>query len=158
MTGGETARFRFLGGAMENKRLEDNVAPTAEMQLGELTQVKQLVVDADLGGRSTLDFHGKVMLQCRPGVGVVPAVVRIAAAVCTALRRVQRHRGTLDPSGDRRCFSRSSRFLRASARRATMSRCSTGSLPLVAAFAGGYLLSVLPRAGDAAGGADRSST
>ena len=47
---------------MDNKKLEDGVAPTAEMQLGELDQVKQLVVDADLGGRATVGIHGKVML------------------------------------------------------------------------------------------------
>ena len=44
------------------KKLEDDLQPTAEMQLGELDQVKQLVVDADLGGRSTVGIHGKVML------------------------------------------------------------------------------------------------
>ena len=51
---------------MENKKLKDNVAPSAEMQLGEVDAVKQLVVDADLGGRSTSGLHGKVML----GVGL----------------------------------------------------------------------------------------
>ena len=47
---------------MEKKELEDKIAPTAEMQLGETDRVKQLVVDADLGGRSTVGLHGKVML------------------------------------------------------------------------------------------------
>ncbi|MGH6610886.1 MAG: TRAP transporter permease [Burkholderiaceae bacterium] len=32
------------------------------MQLGEDDKIKQLVVDADLGGRSTIGIHGKVML------------------------------------------------------------------------------------------------
>ena len=58
---------------MENKKLEDNVAPTAEMQLGELDQVKQLVVDADLGGRSTVGLHGKVML----GVGLAWVIFQL---------------------------------------------------------------------------------
>ena len=44
---------------MDNKDLED-VAPTAEMQLGE-DKIKQLVIDADLGGRSNVGIHGKVM-------------------------------------------------------------------------------------------------
>ena len=44
---------------MDNKKLED-VAPTAEMQLGE-DKIKQLVVDADLGGRSDVGIHGKLM-------------------------------------------------------------------------------------------------
>ncbi len=51
---------------MENQKLKDSVSPTAEMQLGEADAVKQLVVDADLGGRSTIGLHGKVML----GVGL----------------------------------------------------------------------------------------
>ena len=45
---------------MDNDKVED-VAPTAEMQLGE-DKVKQLVVDADLGGRSNVGIHGKLML------------------------------------------------------------------------------------------------
>jgi len=45
-----------------NNKIEDNVSPTAEMQLGGDDRIKQLVVDADLGGRSTEGFHGKVML------------------------------------------------------------------------------------------------
>ena len=44
---------------MDNKDLED-VAPTAEMQLGE-DKIKQLVIDADLGGRSNVGIHGKLM-------------------------------------------------------------------------------------------------
>ena len=58
---------------MENKKLEDDIAPTAEMQLGELDQVKQLVVDADLGGRSTVGIHGKVML----GVGLAWVIFQL---------------------------------------------------------------------------------
>ena len=38
------------------------LAPTAEMPLGEDDRVKQLVVDADLGGRLNSGIHGKVML------------------------------------------------------------------------------------------------
>ena len=45
---------------MDNKKLED-VAPTAEMQLGE-DKIKQLVVDADLGGRSDVGIHGKLIV------------------------------------------------------------------------------------------------
>ncbi|MGZ9188399.1 MAG: TRAP transporter large permease subunit, partial [Candidatus Binatia bacterium] len=43
------------------------------MQLGELDQVKQLVVDADLGGRSTVGLHGKVML----GVGLAWVIFQL---------------------------------------------------------------------------------
>ena len=51
---------------MDHKKLEDDVAPTAEMQLGEIDQVKQLVVDADLGGRSTVGLHGTRVEKQRP--------------------------------------------------------------------------------------------
>ena len=57
---------------MKNKGLEDDVAPTAEMQLGE-TDVKQLVVDADLGGRSTVGLHGQVLL----GVGLAWVIFQL---------------------------------------------------------------------------------
>ena len=53
---------------MDNKKLEDELikleeelAPTAEMQLGD-TDVQQLVKDADLGGRSTVGVAGTVMM------------------------------------------------------------------------------------------------
>ena len=46
---------------MDGKKIEEQLAPTAEMQLGE-SDVKQLVKDTDLGGRSTTGFAGKVML------------------------------------------------------------------------------------------------
>jgi TRAP transporter 4TM/12TM fusion protein len=46
---------------VDSKKIEEGLAPTAEMQLGE-TDVKQLVKDADVGGRSTEGFAGKVML------------------------------------------------------------------------------------------------
>ncbi len=42
-------------------KLEEELAPTAEMQLGE-TDVQQLVKDSDFGGRSTEGVVGKVML------------------------------------------------------------------------------------------------
>jgi TRAP-type uncharacterized transport system fused permease subunit len=42
------------------KKLEGELAPTAEMQLGE-TDVQQLVKDTDLGGRSTVGLAGTVM-------------------------------------------------------------------------------------------------
>ena len=62
----------FIGEPVKNKGLEDNVAPTAEMQLGE-TDVKQLVVDADLGGRSTVGLHGQVLL----GVGLAWVIFQL---------------------------------------------------------------------------------
>ncbi|MGZ8994303.1 MAG: TRAP transporter permease, partial [Burkholderiaceae bacterium] len=43
------------------------------MQLGELDHVKQLVVDADLGGRVTVGLHGKVML----GVGLAWVIFQL---------------------------------------------------------------------------------
>ena len=58
---------------MENKKAEHTVAPTAEMQLNELDQVKQLVVDADLGGRSTVGIHAKLML----GVGLAWVIFQL---------------------------------------------------------------------------------
>ena len=58
---------------MENEKLEDKIAPTAEMQLSETDRVKQLVVDADLGGRSTVGLHGKVML----GVGLAWVIFQL---------------------------------------------------------------------------------
>ncbi len=58
---------------MENEKLEDKIAPTAEMQLGETDRVKQLVVDADLGGRATVGLHGKVMLA----VGLVWVIFQL---------------------------------------------------------------------------------
>jgi TRAP transporter 4TM/12TM fusion protein len=58
----------FLGGSVDKKKLEqelvkleEELGPTAEMQLGE-TDVLQLVKDTDFGGRSTAGFAGKVML------------------------------------------------------------------------------------------------
>jgi TRAP transporter 4TM/12TM fusion protein len=45
----------------ELTKLEEELAPTAEMQLGD-TDVQQLVKDSDFGGRSTEGFVGKVML------------------------------------------------------------------------------------------------
>ena len=45
----------------ELTKLEEDLRPTAEMQLGE-TDVLQLVKDTDFGGRSTAGFAGKVML------------------------------------------------------------------------------------------------
>jgi TRAP transporter 4TM/12TM fusion protein len=45
-----------------DKNSEPLVAPTAEMQLGETEKVLQLAADADLGGRSSTGFHGKVLL------------------------------------------------------------------------------------------------
>ena len=72
LTGGLPPVVAF-GGAMDHKKLEDNVAPTAEMQLGEIDQVKQLVVDADLGGRSTVGLHGNLML----GVGLAWVIFQL---------------------------------------------------------------------------------
>jgi len=46
---------------MKKNEKEPSIAPTAEMQLGEV-DLKQLVVDADLGGRATVGLHGRVML------------------------------------------------------------------------------------------------
>jgi TRAP transporter 4TM/12TM fusion protein len=43
------------------EKLEDDLAPTAEMQLGD-TDVQQLAKDTDFGGRSTEGLAGKVML------------------------------------------------------------------------------------------------
>ena len=112
---------------MENKKLEDDVAPTAEMQLGEFDQVKQLVVDADLGGRSTVGRAWQGDARRRPCLGDLPALVRIAAAVCASLRACsttpRRARSIWRPG----CSSRSSRFRRASDRRAITCRCSIGS-------------------------------
>ena len=51
---------------MKKNKATPAVAPTAEMQLGEEDKLKQLVIDSDLGGRSTRGIHGKVML----GVGL----------------------------------------------------------------------------------------
>jgi TRAP transporter 4TM/12TM fusion protein len=45
----------------ELTKLEEELAPTAEMQLGD-TDVQQLVKDSDFGGRSTEGIVGKVML------------------------------------------------------------------------------------------------
>ncbi|MEP6607352.1 MAG: TRAP transporter permease [Burkholderiaceae bacterium] len=47
---------------MKKHGVESSIAATAELQLGEQDRVKQLVVDADLGGRLTVGVHGKVML------------------------------------------------------------------------------------------------
>jgi TRAP transporter 4TM/12TM fusion protein len=46
---------------VDNRKLEEELGPTAEMQLGE-TDVQQLVKDADFGGRSTAGVAGLVML------------------------------------------------------------------------------------------------
>ena len=48
------------------EKLEEELSPTAEMELGE-TDVHQLVKDTDFGGRSTAGFAGKVMV----GLGLV---------------------------------------------------------------------------------------
>ena len=50
----------------ELEALEEELSPTAEMELGE-TDVQQLVKDTDFGGRSTAGFAGKVMI----GLGLV---------------------------------------------------------------------------------------
>ena len=61
---------------MDLKKLEkeivEDLAPTAEMQIGE-TDVMQLVKDTDFGGRSTAGFAGKVMLA----VGLVWVVFQM---------------------------------------------------------------------------------
>jgi TRAP transporter 4TM/12TM fusion protein len=46
---------------VDNKKLEEELMPTAALQLGE-TDVQQLVKDTDFGGRSTAGFAGMVML------------------------------------------------------------------------------------------------
>ncbi len=46
---------------MDRKQLEDDLAPTAEMQLAE-ADVQQIVKDADFGGRSNAGFAGALML------------------------------------------------------------------------------------------------
>ncbi len=56
----------------ELEKLEEELSPTAEMQLGE-TDVMQLVKDTDFGGRSTAGFAGKVMLA----VGLVWVVFQM---------------------------------------------------------------------------------
>lgn len=50
---------------MDHKKIEEDLQPTAEMQLGE-GDVQQLVKDTDLGGRSSVGFAGALML----GVGL----------------------------------------------------------------------------------------
>ena len=91
---------------MDNKKLEDDLrklegdlAPTAEMQLGE-TDVQQLVKDTDLGGRSTVGLAGTVMTA----VGLLWVAFQLWYAsplpFCAALWRLQRHRSALDPPGD----------------------------------------------------------
>ena len=46
---------------MDPKHIEEELGPTAEMQLGE-DEVQQLAKDADLGGRSSVGFAGAVMM------------------------------------------------------------------------------------------------
>jgi TRAP transporter 4TM/12TM fusion protein len=64
---------------MDNKKLEDelikleeDIGPTAEMQLGE-TDVQQLAKDADLGGRTTTGVHGVLMI----GLGLIWVVFQL---------------------------------------------------------------------------------
>ena len=49
------------------KEIADDLAPTAEMQIGE-TDVQQLAKDTDFGGRSTEGLAGKVRVGCRAAV------------------------------------------------------------------------------------------
>jgi TRAP transporter 4TM/12TM fusion protein len=47
---------------VHDKKIEEELGPTAEMQLGEPADVQQLAKDADLGGRSTAGWLGVVMM------------------------------------------------------------------------------------------------
>jgi TRAP transporter 4TM/12TM fusion protein len=47
---------------VHDKKIEDELGPTAEMQLGEPPNVQQLAKDADLGGRSTAGWLGALMM------------------------------------------------------------------------------------------------
>ena len=57
---------------MENKKLEDTSRRLQRCSWA-MDQVKQLVVDADLGGRSTVGIHGKLML----GVGLAWVIFQL---------------------------------------------------------------------------------
>ena len=141
---------------MDNKKLEDELikleeelAPTAEMQLGD-TDVQQLVKDADLGGRSTVGVAGTVMMVVGLVWVVIPALVRLAAAVCASLRRLQRHRSPIDPSGDRDCFSPSLRSRPCAVSARSRAVCRTGSWPLPEPLDGAVPDHLLRRTGAAA--------
>ena len=115
-------------------KLEEELAPTAEMQLGE-TDVLQLVKDTDFGGRSTAGFAGKVMLvvglawvafqmwYASPIPFSLPAGFRSA---CSTTRKRARY------TSRSACSLLSWRFLHSSVRRVITFHGRTGCSPLSA--------------------------
>ena len=83
---------------MDSNKIEEQLAPTAEMQLGE-SDVKQLVKDTDLGGRSTTGFAGKVMLGVSLLITIAVQMVSAALGLrgTNLLWGVKTLVGSLDP-------------------------------------------------------------
>ena len=99
-----------------------------------------MVAEADTGGRKPTGIGKTLYLRHRAGLGAVPALVRLAAALHVQFRRGQRRPGARHPS----VFRVPARLRHLSgvqiARRADGSRSTTGSSPSSAWCVAIYLL------------------